>query len=415
MPNENDHIEDLFRRAAESYPLKTSGSNWNEVASKLNFEKNKRDSPLVFFFNKNKFLLSVLLLILIATSSYFLFTTKSHPTVSSKINEKLAGSQPVETTIRKNKSINGNVAKPIKETALSDLIKDIASPLNYKTAASHLVYRDKKIKNSKIAMSSVVTKPKTENVDSTNKVENNETIFYNTSIPLIEPYSSSIVSDFNSKEQRGLEDPSARQTIKEKISHLAANKKWTLSFLAGVDKSNIKQQKYSNSGSSFGATIAYSINHWLIETGLIFDKKNYYSDGKYFNPKVAINPYWKITSLNGNCSMFEIPLNIGYSLELNSKNVIAFKSGFSSYLMNREIYDYKYTSYGLTYPGTANYKSSIKNWFAVSNFSVNYSHRINNNTAFGLEPYLKIPVQNIGTGRMPISSYGLNLLISKKF
>ena len=50
-----------------------------------------------------------------------------------------------------------------------------------------------------------------------------------------------------------------------------------------------------------------------IETGLLWDKKNYYSSGEYFDKsKTTISNNVKILELDGYCNMFEIPLNFRY-------------------------------------------------------------------------------------------------------
>ena len=416
MQNENDHIEDLFRRAAESYPLKTSGSDWSQVASKLNFEKDKRDRPLVFFFKKNKILLSVLLLLLITASSYFIFSLNSHPTLSSTKNEELPNSRSVNTSHLSHNSIVGGLSKTIQKASIAATpINIIKSPSGNSNPVNVFVSHVKKIRNTKSAITSFINNPRPESDNSFTKDEQDEKLLYNIGPTIVEPHIPSLMNLLKLNDQTNLDGKSMEPDRGKNIDHHRVDKNWSLSLLAGIDKSNIKQQKYSNTGATIGATIGYSINHWLIETGFIFDKKYYYSDGKYFNPKVAINPYWNITSLNGNCAMFEIPLNIGYSLKINSKNKVVFKTGLSSYLMNHETYDYNYTSYGMVYSGNVGYKSSIKNWFAVTNFAMNYSFRLRNHMGIGIEPYFKVPVSNIGTGRMPIASYGVNLLLSKKF
>lgn len=411
MQNENDHIEDLFRRAAESYPLKTSSSNWNDVAAKLDAQEEKTDKPVIIFFNKYKMLTGLLLLLLVGSAGYLLYNSNIF---SAKIPNKVAVEKPSPVSspnILSDKNSNEPATAKRLGTSKS---QNQAIDLKKMNATSQPRLHAVSSFSSKGKLNAfTIGSPFENNNDALNNVADQK-LDYNLSPFPVEHYANLLNNSLIINGRSQLQLPEDNSPLKSKKVKPEMHKSWRLSFIAGVDKSNIKQQQYSNVGASFGVTIGYSVNHWLIETGLLYDKKYYYSDGKYFNPKVAINPYWKIIDLNGNCNMFEIPLNIGYNIKVTSNNALTFKAGLSSYLMNQEMYDYNYKSYGMVYSATAKYKSNIKNWFAVTNASLNYNHRLNNTTFIGLELYIKIPVNNIGTGRMPISSSGINLSVSKK-
>ena len=67
-------------------------------------------------------------------------------------------------------------------------------------------------------------------------------------------------------------------------------------------------------------------------------------------------------------------------------------------------------------PGGHNYLSytnETKNWFSVVNLSLGYTHKLGGNGSIRVEPYLKIPIKNIGVGNMPITSTGLNIGFTK--
>ena len=82
--------------------------------------------------------------------------------------------------------------------------------------------------------------------------------------------------------------------------------------------------------------------------------------------------------------------------------------------MRSENYDYEYTQNNQ--PGGHNYLSytkETKNWFSVANFSIGYTHKIGTAGSIRIEPYLKLPLANLGTANMPIMSTGLNIGFTK--
>ena len=89
-------------------------------------------------------------------------------------------------------------------------------------------------------------------------------------------------------------------------------------------------------------------------------------------------------------------------------------AGLASYLMRSENYDYEYVQNNQ--PGGHNYlsyKNETKNWFSVVNFSVGYTHKLGDIGSLRVEPYLKLPINNLGVGNMPIMSTGLNIGFTK--
>jgi hypothetical protein len=181
-------------------------------------------------------------------------------------------------------------------------------------------------------------------------------------------------------------------------------------------------QSTEQAGYSLGILAGYRFNkRFSIESGVLWDKKNYYSDGKYFDKsKTSIPNSVSIKNLDGYCNMFEIPISIRYSFASRNNHNFFLGVGLSSYLMKKEYYNYAgeitYSSGGWgTYSGDTTYKNSTNNFFSVLQISGGYEYSIGKNTNIRIEPYVKIPFQGIGIGSMPISSFGLYFGISHLF
>jgi len=192
-------------------------------------------------------------------------------------------------------------------------------------------------------------------------------------------------------------------------------------IMAGADLSTVKFQSVKGVGNSFGLLLGYHFSHskFNIETGVYWDTKKYYSSGEYFDKKNVDyfngNPNIQLNSVNGTCNMFEIPVNVRYNISQTKKSTFFAVLGLSSYLMNKESYDYELSSYGASWPSDASYYHSTQNWFSIMNLSVGYEHRLGKIGDIRIEPYAKLPLSGVGKGSLAITSAGLNVGISKRF
>ncbi|MFL5789673.1 MAG: outer membrane beta-barrel protein, partial [Flavisolibacter sp.] len=183
-------------------------------------------------------------------------------------------------------------------------------------------------------------------------------------------------------------------------------------LIGGLDYSTVKFQTVSDFGFTAGALIGYSFNHkWSIEIAVLYDKKSYYSDGKYFNSKLYPNN--SLYSVDGICHMIELPLNVKYNFATLKKNSFFTELGISSYLMKMENYNYIYMWNGQLASGSKIYNNSSRNWLSIMNFSVGYQHKMGNHYDLRIEPYFKAPLKGVGIGELPITSFGLNIAVTR--
>ena len=190
-------------------------------------------------------------------------------------------------------------------------------------------------------------------------------------------------------------------------------KGWYAGFIVSPDISVVKWQKPSKPGYGLGIIAGYSFSKRLsVETGLLWDRKYYYSTGEHLNPeKVPSN--WNILDIDGWCRMFEIPVQARYTFSIRKQHSWYVNAGLSSYIMNRENYDYSYNRYGAIAKGNAIYDNETQNWFSVIHTGIGYERRLGGIGNMRIEPYIKIPVTGLGWGGLPITSFGLNIGITK--
>jgi hypothetical protein len=187
-------------------------------------------------------------------------------------------------------------------------------------------------------------------------------------------------------------------------------------LIVSPDISTIKFQSIKNIGVSAGVLVGYQINKTIsIESGVLWSIKNYYSEGKYFSVKNIYLPAGaSIKKVSGECNMIEVPLVAKYNFRSSGKSNFSASAGISSYFMKKEDYNYQVDRNGLQYPYSTSYKNTSTDVFAVANFAAGYNRQVKKNIKLRIEPYVKIPLQGVGIGSLPIMSTGLNIGVTKK-
>jgi hypothetical protein len=84
--------------------------------------------------------------------------------------------------------------------------------------------------------------------------------------------------------------------------------------------------------------------------------------------------------------------------------------------MSNESYTYQAEPWpgGPVTEGYWKIKKPSQYFFSVVNVSAGFEQRIGKIGSLRLEPYIRLPLSDIGTGRLPIMSAGLNIGITRR-
>ena len=457
MEHVNNDMDDLFRKAGELYPLKTSESDWDGVLGKLQEEisgESSSFSNLQSPGSKNKLRRWLLFMVLIPISVFsVVYFSRSDNKTKTVLPPDAVNSQQIPDNLQKVKS-PGNATVPANPTA----DKKISFPDEAETRTDRVKTSDNKgvvasgktIPGSLLHTNSSPNRPNdrdrasagakgeilsagvtanrlnssgTKNISGVSAREVSRDPMKKTlSLTAISSNKNPSVYGMPFPQQTGtgvaLNTNGAHTATRPAPDKLNSSKGVYAVLIGGPDLSTVAHQSTSQAGYSIGVLLGYRFNKRLaIETGLLWDKKYYYSSGEHFNKSAANLPYnWNILNLNGNCEMFEIPLNFRYNFASGKDHGFFAEAGLSSYLMKKEYYDYSYTYNGSTpHSRDSTYNKSSNYIFSVIQISAGYEHTIGRNTSIRIEPYLKIPLQGIGIGNMPVTSAGLYIGISHNF
>ena len=414
----NHHLHNnIIEKKLQQLPVADADHLWNDMHAildeKMPQKKERRRFIMWFLSGKGLLLVSFGILIITGSSLFFLTTNKK----STVTNNKLTESQ--ET----NKLIEAGVAKTSSEREENSIANSGSTPkTNVNITATVLSTKDVDLIannnfNTNQTGKSKKYKPKDQINQPTQAISNTGENFDIAPLYLESIHQGPLVNA-NLSEEKKFTNPQPIPAIYKVIKSNKKNnneKGFYAGIMSGVDLSSI-HFKSLKTGSNKGFIIGYALNKkWSIESGLLWDTKRVYDNGRYFNPP-GYTPTSGITiiAVNGKSRLYELPVNVKYTIISGKHNLFA-STGLSSYFMRAENYDYEYLQN--SQPGGhkyLSYKNETKDWLSVANFSVGYTRKLGNMGSIRVEPYLKLPLKNLGVGNMPITSTGLNIGFIKK-
>ncbi len=451
----DNNLDDLLRKAAENYPVQ-SPDEWHKVA----FLLSESNQPVVIKKSFTHTIRRIGLPIILA-----LIFLMAHIVDLYDSNNRLHTLQPYSTNSQKE-----SITQPIKNKASQSKNKTIAdnkfnnqrSPiLSLKKQDDHqLVYASKISDNKQIKTKS------SSHLQSVNQF-NSSQINYNYQQKIIkqrlEQQQTSLVSEielnhnldvgtlksnaqssqiqsspfpdfsltetvhsYTKKAQPIVRnDPNNHNgdSIKQSLHSLSAvamkQKRMYIGLQLGSSYNQIKNQGFQKNGYDIGLIAGYSINRSLsIETGLIFDRKYYYSEGKYFDMTKASSHMpsgMQVISMKGNCNIVEIPLKVKYNFSKNVRQTFFGTAGISSYLVTKESNQYLAMINGNEQNIKGLYDDKNSYLPGVVNLGFGYEKKLGQSIQIRFEPYVQIPIKGFGIGSLPIMTSGIHIGINSLF
>jgi hypothetical protein len=198
----------------------------------------------------------------------------------------------------------------------------------------------------------------------------------------------------------------------EKVPHEKVSGRFSLAFAVSPDINSVDNFSNNDLGASIGMGASYRINkHLSLGTGIAYSKKVYSAlPNQYEAPWANSNAAKYAESIDADCRVLDIPLNLRYTFTGSPKQAFFISGGLSSYFMLEETY----TLVGTAQPGhptytdpSYSYKNENKHPLSVANFSVGINKPLNKQTSIVIEPYVKLPLTGIGQGKVNLQSTGV--------
>jgi hypothetical protein len=413
--NKHHPYNHLIERKLEQLPVADADELWNDMHMILDKEmpqKKERRRFIGWFLSLKGLLLLTVVLLIVTGSSLFYSSRKENSAITIK---KLPGSSQPDKFIQDG---TAKLSREGKENVTTTNEPGQRTKGNISATAASASAVDYVINNSFITRQTIKRSEKYTAKDQFSQpvqaISKDRTNFV-AAVNLRSFHQDLLITTMHTKEKNSLNGQQEPVTNKVKMNIRKNNENgFYAGIISGVDLSSI-HFKSIRTGATKGLIIGYAFSQkWSLESGLLWDKKRVYDNGSYFNPQgyTATNGI-TIVAVNGKSRLYELPVNIKYTIIRGKHNLFA-TAGLSSYFMRSENYDYEYVQ--TNQPGGHNYlsyKNETKNWFSVVNFSIGYTHKLGDIGSIRVEPYLKLPIKNLGVGNMPIMSTGLNIGFTK--
>lgn len=423
---END-MDELFRKAAENYPLKTEAQNWDDIAvalapaSVVNASGKKGKKRYTWF-------LLLGFLVLASAVSLKIFNNKGQ----GSYLESIKANTNIENTAPEGSIKQGNSAASIKNAIPENLIAQ-PDDAKYSIVTGHKIAgqlafsvkqnveqgssENKEVRKNNITRLEKFNAegPPTNAISEMVPFKNQEDNYIDKLRDVEQKIESlenkkSAVSDSLTK--------NAGESPKPEKTKLSINKKgFYIGAVVGPEVNQVKGQGFTRPGFSAGILTGYRFTKRLsVETGILYSNKHYFSDGKYFDMSKTgstMPPNMKVISLNGSSSIFEIPVKLKYDFIAKNESNWFITSGFSSYILTKESNNYLALISGVQQNLNSNYENKRGYFSATFSLSIGNEFKIGNNqTKIRIEPYLQMPLHGIGIGAMPVYSAGLHIGIT---
>lgn len=389
-----NYIEHKIKEAAENHHMIFEESSWKKMEALL--DKEPRRKPFIWFWLflplaiAGGFGIFMLLNKLpkekINTAS-FIKVADNKP---SKINSKKSVTNSTLLTNANNNPADLNVS--FKKAKSTNKIH-IQTPLTSKEN----ITQNKNVFTNKAIIDVIVSggnpsednillnNAKVVNADSTKNITKKDTVQKST-------------NDSVGIVLRNKEETKKKQSFKSKFYLLGG---------LGADVSSTKLLAFKNNpvSTKYGLGIGFKIKKNIsVQTGFYAGKKKYLAGKGDYNFKTG--SYYnmvKVTKVDADCIVYEIPVSIRYNV-LQKKSINIYTGlGLSSYIMKKEDYNVYFIKNNREYSWAYQYKGN-KAFLSTLILSVGAEKKLTNKIYLQIEPSLSMPLKGVGEGSVKIFS-----------
>lgn len=173
---------------------------------------------------------------------------------------------------------------------------------------------------------------------------------------------------------------------------------------------------FSDIGYKAGVTLEYRLSPRLsITGGLLQSDVRYIASGNDYSPPEG---YWSNGVIPdetvGRCILIDIPVSLKYEFIRFNRSRFFATAGLSSYIMLNEDYQFHYSGYNTGQTDSWSDKTGTRHWLSNAGFSIGYEMDIHQNWSLRAEPFLKVPLKEVGWGNVNLYSMGSFFSINYK-
>lgn len=174
---------------------------------------------------------------------------------------------------------------------------------------------------------------------------------------------------------------------------------------------------FSEPGYKLGVTVEYNLgSRFAISSGIIQSDVRYIARGQEYKPPQGYWSYGIVPDETfARCILLDIPINLKYDFLQLEKSRVYATAGISSYIMLNEDYQFNYNRDDSGLVQEWSDRTGTKHWFSNAGFSVGYEYDFHPNWSLRAEPFVKVPLKEVGWGNVNLYSVGSFISINYKW
>lgn len=186
----------------------------------------------------------------------------------------------------------------------------------------------------------------------------------------------------------------------------------------GPDISTVSNlSDFAKPGHKIGLSFEYKITQNLaISTGAQHSKVRYVGSGNEYELPEGYLPYGAAPGeMEGVCLLIDIPVSLKYDFVHFHGSRIFASAGVSSYIMLDEDYTFRYEENQSELTRRWHKQTGTRHWMSNGTLSVGYELDLGQNISIRAEPFLKVPLKEVGWGNVDLYSMGSFFSINYKW
>lgn len=419
-PENDSRLEQLSREAADRYTVKASPS-WDKMERELDKilpTEKKKKRPFLFWWIIPGLLMIVSILWYTMHTQAVDQARTASVTQQNGTHKEPNTDNPIQPILEKEKTASIPLISDTKLPNITFKVSKQKQPSSYEAITASAIEQQGKIPSSfkNAQPSSAIASIQKDTIiaaanTASSSTDNKEII----GLPIDTGNNVTDSSIHTAKDSTPVSIMNVQEpiTISTKDSIASKNKKEKAAFswavVAGIDATTVKFRYTDRASLSGGVLIGYHFNrHWSIHTGGLYTRKNYKMAGNDFKaPTGSWVANYKLETVDGFCTMWEIPLLARYTFDTKTKNRAFISGGLSSYLMTRENYNYFYYFNGSPVRRNANYPDGKTHPFSILKLSAGWIRETHKSSSLVVEPFANLPLSGLGFGSAKLSSFGI--------
>lgn len=185
--------------------------------------------------------------------------------------------------------------------------------------------------------------------------------------------------------------------------------RWAAGVMLSPDLSAVGSfSNFYDPGYKIGVSVEYKFGeNFAVAAGLAQSMVRYTASGDEYNPSV----YWQDgispEKTFAECLILDIPVSLKYDfLHPNHRSRFFAGVSLSSYIMLNEEYRFRYENPDSGLREGWNGKTGTRHWMSNAGFSIGYELDIHPNWSLRAEPFVKMPLKEVGWGNVRLYSVG---------